>query len=45
MALVDGELPSGRYRAAELAAAPPRAPREPAPALAADVATSNGAQS
>jgi NAD(P)-dependent dehydrogenase (short-subunit alcohol dehydrogenase family) len=45
LALVDGELPSGRYRAAELAAAPTRASREPAPALAADVATGNGAQS
>jgi NAD(P)-dependent dehydrogenase (short-subunit alcohol dehydrogenase family) len=45
LALVDGDLPSGRYRAAELAVAPPRSPREPAPALAADVATGNGAQS
>jgi NAD(P)-dependent dehydrogenase (short-subunit alcohol dehydrogenase family) len=44
LALVEGELPSGRYRAADLAAVV-RSSRQPAATLAADVATSDGAQS
>jgi NAD(P)-dependent dehydrogenase (short-subunit alcohol dehydrogenase family) len=44
LALIEGDLPSGRYRAADLVAAA-RSSGEPAPALAAEVAASNGAQS
>jgi NAD(P)-dependent dehydrogenase (short-subunit alcohol dehydrogenase family) len=43
LALVEGELPSGRYRAAELAA--PAAPVQSPPSLAADVAPRDGAWS